>query len=347
MDQHLLSLLKERGFFPLSAALLSSSALWSHAACTMDLFVDIVSYFEAIVLSLLSSRSGLIFLGRDPEVATIIIHALRGADNWKKEESISLRHASVLISKGYFCHPRDVALIIEMHLKAITAIDRLVTSSPDSEDLLWTVWQLCSLARSDCGRQALLALVHFPEALSALIAILHSVKELDPVSPNSGAPPLNLAIFHSTAEILEVIVSDSSASSLGSWIGHAKELHRVLHSSSPGSSKKDAPARLLDWIDASVVYHRSGTIGLLRYTAILASGGDAHMASTSVLASDGMDVDNVIGDSSCTDGNIIENMLGKVLDLSQLLTPCWMFKVFITYYECEILSYIVSESKRK
>lgn len=311
MDQHLLSLLKERGFFPLSAALLSSSALWSHAACTMDLFADIVSYFEAIVLSLLSTRSGLIFLGRDPEVATIIIHALKGADNWKKEESISLRHASVLISKGYFCHPRDVAVIIEMHLKAITAIDRLVTSSPDSEDLLWTVWQLCSLARSDCGRQALLALVHFPEALSALIAILHSVKELDPVSPNSGAPPLNLAIFHSTAEILEVIVSDSSASSLGSWIGHAKELHRVLHSSSPGSSKKDAPARLLDWIDASVVYHRSGAIGLLRYTAILASGGDAHMASTSVLASDGMDVDNVIGDSSCTDGNIIENMLGK------------------------------------
>lgn len=311
MDQHLLSLLKERGFLPLSAALLSSSALWSDTACTVDLFVDIVSYFEAIILSLLSTRSGLIFLGRDPEVATTIIHALRVADNWKNEESISLRHASVLISEGFFCHPRNVALIMEMHLKAINAVDRLVTSSPDSEDLLWIVWQLSGLARSDCGRQALLALVHFPEALSALIAILHSVRELDPVSPNSGAPPLNLAIFHSAAEIFEVIVSDSSASSLGSWIGHAKELHRVLHSSSPGSSKKDAPARLLDWIDASVVYHRSGAIGLLRYTAILASGGDAHMASTSVLASDGMDVDNVIGDSSSTDGNIIENMLGK------------------------------------
>lgn len=63
----------------------------------------------------------MIFLGRDPEVATIIIHALRGADTWKKEESISLRHASVLISKGYFCHPRDVALIIEMHLKAVSS----------------------------------------------------------------------------------------------------------------------------------------------------------------------------------------------------------------------------------
>ncbi|CAN4085379.1 unnamed protein product [Withania somnifera] len=291
MDQHLLSLLKERGFLPLSAALLSSSAFWSDTACTVDLFVDIISYFEAIILSLLSTRSGLIFLGRDPEVAITIIHALRGADNLKKGDSISLRHASVLISKGFFCHPRDVALILEMHLKAINAVDHLVTSSPDSEDLLWIVWQLSGLARSDCGRQALLALVHFPEALSALIVILHSVRELDPVSPNSGTSPLNLAIFHSTAEIFEVIVSDSSASSLGSWIGHAKELHRVLHSSSPGSSKR--------------------SIGLLRYTAILASGGDAHMASTSVLASDGMDVDNVIGDSSSTDGNIIENMLGK------------------------------------
>ncbi|CAN4087886.1 unnamed protein product [Withania somnifera] len=311
MDQHLLSLLKERGFLPLSAALLSSSALWSDTAGTVDLFVDIVSYFEAIILSLLSTRSGLIFLGHDPEVATTVIHALRGADNWKKEASISLRHASVLISKGFFCHPGDVALIMEMHLKAINAVDRLVMSSPDSEDLLWIVWQLSGLARSDCGRQALLSLVHFPEALSALIVILHSVRELEPVSPNSGAPPLNLAIFHSTAEIFEVIVSDSSASSLGSWIGHAKELHRVLRSSSPGSSKKDAPARLLDWIDASVVYYRSGAIGLLRYSAILASGGDAHMASTSVLASDGMDVDNVIWDSSSTDSNIIENMLGK------------------------------------
>ncbi|XP_009631269.1 protein virilizer homolog isoform X1 [Nicotiana tomentosiformis] len=311
MDQHLLSLLKERGFLPLSIALLSSSALWSDTASTVDLFVDIVSYFQAIVLSLLSTRSGLIFLGRDLEVATTIIHALKGVDNWKKEDSISLRHASVLISKGFFCHPREVALIIEMHLMAINAIDRLTTSSPNSEDLLWVVWQLCGLSRSECGRQALLALVHFPEALSALIAILHSVRESDPVAPNSGASPLNLAIFHATAEIFEVIVSDSTASSLGAWIGHAKELHRVLHSSSPGSSKKDAPARLLDWIDASVVYHRSGAIGLLRYTAILASGGDAHMASTSLLASDGMDVDNVIGDSSCADGSIIENMLGK------------------------------------
>ncbi|KAI3472075.1 hypothetical protein Pfo_029111 [Paulownia fortunei] len=50
------------------------------------------------------------------------------------------------------------------------------------------------------------------------------------------------------------------------------------------SNKKDAPARLLEWIDAGVVYHRNGAIGLLRYAAVLASGGDVHMASDSVVA---------------------------------------------------------------
>ncbi|MED6166825.1 hypothetical protein PIB30_113141, partial [Stylosanthes scabra] len=42
----------------------------------------------------------------------------------------------------------------------------------------------------------------------------------------------------------------STASSLGSWIGYAMELHKALHSSSPGSNRKDAPSRLVEWIDA-------------------------------------------------------------------------------------------------
>lgn len=123
---------------------------------------------------------------------------------------------------------------------------------------------------------------------------------------------MNLATFHSTAEIFEVVVTDSTATSLTSWIDHAKELHTALHSSSPGSNKKDAPARLLEWIDAGVVYHKNGAIGLLRYAAVLASGGDVHMASDSVLASDMMDVDNVVGDSSSSsDGNVVDNLIGK------------------------------------
>lgn len=75
---------------------------------------------------------------------------------------------------------------------------------------------------------------------------------------------------------------------------------------------KDAPARLLEWIDAGVVYHKNGAIGLLQYAAVLASGGDAHMASNSVLASDMMDADNVVGDSSSSsDGNVVDTLIGK------------------------------------
>lgn len=105
---------------------------------------------------------------------------------------------------------------------------------------------------------------------------------------------------------------DSMSSSLGAWIDHANELHKILNSSSPGSNKKDAPARLLEWIDAGVVFHRNGAIGLLRYAALLASGGDAHMSSTSILTSDVMDVENVVGETSnSSDGNVIDNLLGK------------------------------------
>lgn len=120
---------------------------------------------------------------------------------------------------------------------------------------------------------------------------------------------MNLAIFYSAAELFEVIVSDSTALSLCSWIGCAMELHRALHSSSPGSHRKDAPTRLLDWIDAGIVYHKNGAIGLLRYAAVLASGGDAHLNSTTAIVSDLTDVENIIGDSSSgSDVNVMDNL---------------------------------------
>lgn len=124
---------------------------------------------------------------------------------------------------------------------------------------------------------------------------------------------MGLAIFHSAAEILEVLVVDSTASSLESWIGFAVDLHKALHSSSPGSNRKDAPTRLLEWIDAGVVYQRNGARGLLRYSAILASGGDAHLSSGNVLVSDSMDVENVVADSNSRDGQVIDNLLGKLV----------------------------------
>ncbi|KAG8376803.1 hypothetical protein BUALT_Bualt09G0101900 [Buddleja alternifolia] len=312
IDSHLLSLLKERGFLPLSAALLSSPILRFETGHAIDLFVDAVSHIEAIILSLLFCRSGLKYLLEDPEVSSTLIYALRGIEDVQKEDSVSLRFASVLISKGFVCGTKEVGMIIEMHMRALVAVDSLCKSTPETEEFLWVLWDLCRLSRSECGRQALLILVNFPEALAVLMNALHSGRELDPVSLNTGVSPLNLAILHSAAEIFEVIVTDSTATSLTSWIDHAKELHMALHSSSPGSNKKDAPARLLEWIDAGVVYHRNGAIGLLRYAAVLASGGDVHMASNSVLASDMMDVDNVVGNSSSSsESNVVDNLIGK------------------------------------
>ncbi|KAM0980773.1 hypothetical protein COP2_014310 [Malus domestica] len=313
IDMHLLALLKDKGFLPLSVAILSSSILRLEVGRAMDIFVDVVSSVEAIILSFLFCRSGLIFLLHHPELSATIIHALRGADDVNKDACLPLRYASVSLSKGFFCAPQDVGIIVGVHLRVVTAVDRLLTAAPNSEEFLWVLWELCALARSDCGRQALLALGYFPEAVKILIEALHSAKEPEPVAKNSGASPLNIAIFHSAAEIFEVIVSDSTASSLGSWIGHVMELHRALHSSSPGSNRKDAPTRLLEWIDAGVVYHKNGATGLIQYAAGLSSGGEAHLTSNIPLVSDLADVENAVGDTfGGSDVNVMEN-LGKFI----------------------------------
>ncbi|KAB2034801.1 hypothetical protein ES319_D04G109100v1 [Gossypium barbadense] len=322
IDLHLLALLKDRGFLPLSAALLSTTILHSEAADVVDTSLEIVSSIGSIILSLLFCRSGLVFLLHQPDLTATLIHALKGADAMNKEECVPLRYASVLISKGFTCSPQEVGIIVETHLRVVNAIDCLLSATPQSEEFLWVLWELCGLARSDCGRQALLAMSFFfggidkCSVLSVLIEALHSVKESEPVIKNSGASPLNLAILHSAAEIVEVIVTDSTATSLSSWIGHAMELHKALHSSSPGSNRKDAPTRLLEWIDAGLVYHKNGAVGLLRYAAVLASGGDAHLTSTNILVSDLTDVvDNIVGESSnASDINVMEN-LGSIISM--------------------------------
>ncbi|KAF7804221.1 protein virilizer-like protein [Senna tora] len=345
IDTHLLGLLKERGFLSLSAALLSSSVLRVEGGHAMEIFMDIASSIEAVILSFLFCRSGLIFLLQDPELSTTLIHALKGGHVVDREDCVPLRYASVLISKGFLCSLLEIGMIVSLHLRMVNAVDRLLSSNPQSEEFLWVLWELCSLSRSNCGREALLALAYFPEVVSIMIDALSSVKESEFVGKSSGiqsalfpliyaemarflvcsskmvmltmlhsgSSPVNLTIFHSAAEIIEVIVTDSTASSLGSWIGHAMELHRALHISSPGSNRKDAPSRLLEWIDAGVVYHKHGGIGLLRYAAVLASGGDVQLTSTSILVSDLSDVENIVGESSAgSDINVMEN-LGKFI----------------------------------
>ncbi|WOL04309.1 hypothetical protein Cni_G13030 [Canna indica] len=309
-DKFLLSLLEERGFFPLSAALLSSPVLRPVKDNQTDIFMEIATSIECILLNFLFHRSGLCFFLAHPEAIELLILSLQNGEETTKRECMTLRQATAFLSKGFICHPQEVAMIIELYLKVGIAIDRLLATDPKSDELLWILWELCAISRSDSGRQALLVLGHFPEVVSVLLESLRSYNDSEP----TGTSPLSLAIFHSAAEIFEVMVTDSAALSLSSWIGHAVELHKVLHLSSPGTNRKDAPARLLEWLDAGVVYHRNGAIGLLRYAAVLASGGDAHLSSSSVLVSDTIDVENVIGDSTNnSDSQIVDNLLGKLV----------------------------------
>ncbi|XP_078432538.1 mRNA methyltransferase EMB2016 isoform X2 [Wolffia australiana] len=311
IDGHLLSLLKERGFLPLSAAILSSPTLRMNSGVTLEIFIELAASIEEILLRLLNCRSGLLFLLCQPEATAALVLSLQGMEESEKADYVTLRHAAVLMSKGFFCRPEEIGMIAEVHLRVAGTIDMLL-SSPHSEEQLWTLWELCAISRSDAGRQALLSAGQFPEAVSALIQILRSFKDMEPVSVNAGSLSSSIAVFHFAAEIVEAIVMDSNATSLSAWIRHAVDLHGALHASSPGLNKKNAPSRVLDWIDAGVVYHKSGPVGLLRYAAVLASGGDAHLSSSSVLVSESMDVENVVGESGpSSDFHFVENLLGK------------------------------------
>ncbi|KFK37991.1 hypothetical protein AALP_AA3G056000 [Arabis alpina] len=313
-DSHMLALLKERGFLPLSAALLSMPGLHSKVGDFLDVFTDIAMFIGNIILSLMFSRTGLCFLLHHSQLTATIIHCLKGSVDLNKEECVPLRYASVLISKGFTCSLLEIGINLEQQLRVVSAVDRLLKSTPQTEEFLWILWELRDVSRSDCGREALLTLGVFPEALAVLIEALHSGKDMEPAVENSGISPLNLAICHSTAEIFEVIVSDSTASWLHAWIEHAPVLHKALHTLSPGgSNQKDAPSRLLKWIDAGVVYHKHGVAGLLRYAAVLASGGDAQLSSSSILALDLTPAENGVGESTnVSEMNVLDN-LGKVI----------------------------------
>lgn len=59
------------------------------------------------------------FLLLDPELSTTVILALKGSDS-KIQESIPLRYASVLISKGFFCRPREIGVVLKTHLRVVS-----------------------------------------------------------------------------------------------------------------------------------------------------------------------------------------------------------------------------------
>ena len=131
----------------MSAALLSSPLLHSADGNTTDIFVDIATSIQSLLLSLLSCRSGLVcchlylqglqlnlvgvliffpfysgltFLLLQPEATATLILSLQGAENRSTAECLTLRQAAMLMSKGFFCHPQEVAMITEIHLRVVS-----------------------------------------------------------------------------------------------------------------------------------------------------------------------------------------------------------------------------------
>lgn len=66
--------------------------------------------------------AGLDFLLRDTELSLTVIHALRGIKDVQNEDLVSLRYAYVSLSKGFFCRPKDVGMIFEMHMRAVCSV---------------------------------------------------------------------------------------------------------------------------------------------------------------------------------------------------------------------------------
>ena len=65
--------------------------------------------------------SGLSFLLSQPEATELIVLSLQDGKDMNKTECITLRHAFVLLSKGFFCRPQEVGMITELHLKVVCA----------------------------------------------------------------------------------------------------------------------------------------------------------------------------------------------------------------------------------
>nr|GEU97649.1 putative retrotransposon Gag domain, aspartic peptidase domain protein [Tanacetum cinerariifolium] len=107
------------------------------------------------------------FLLVEPELSSTVISALRGS-KLTKQEFIPLRYASILKSKGFLYRSHEIGIIVKTHFRVMNVVDHLITSEPHSEKLLWGLWELCRISRSNGGRQALLAICHAPPGFTKL-----------------------------------------------------------------------------------------------------------------------------------------------------------------------------------
>ncbi|KAG4953984.1 hypothetical protein JHK82_039597 [Glycine max] len=104
--------------------------------------MDVTSSIEAMILSFLFCRSGWLQLTHSHCFHQLLERSkrnIKAGHRGSKEDCIPLRYASILISKGFFCSPPEIGMIIEIHLKMVNAVDSLLSLNPQSEEFLWVV----------------------------------------------------------------------------------------------------------------------------------------------------------------------------------------------------------------
>ncbi|KAH7429242.1 hypothetical protein KP509_09G038400 [Ceratopteris richardii] len=328
LNKQILLVLQERRFLSVLSALLSGPLLRELERNSSDSFLEFIASVEAIILLLINSRSGLLFLASDPDDATVLITALMGTKRFEERGFIDYRNANLLLSDGLVCQPQDVGHMLLTNLSVISVLDRLLGTTRDSESFLWLLWELSVFSRTEAGKQALSCITYFPEVFMLLLESL----QLDSHSLTTDIREiraLNRAFIHSTAEVMQVILIDPVASSLAAWVPHALSLQKALQYCSPttidmavgsqglGSHSKDALcARLLDWVDAAVIFHKKGPVGLLRYVAALIAGSVTSVAVGGLPASDPVETDNTFGESAVsTELPSVSTLLGRGVTL--------------------------------
>jgi hypothetical protein len=68
---------------------------------------------------LLFCFSGLTFLLDQAEATELLVFSLKDVEDSNKANCMTLRQAFVLLSKGFFCHPQDIATITELHIRVV------------------------------------------------------------------------------------------------------------------------------------------------------------------------------------------------------------------------------------
>ncbi|MCO5548771.1 hypothetical protein L7F22_002233 [Adiantum nelumboides] len=328
INKRILLILQERRFVPALAAVLSAPWMRSTNTKVSACFLEFIGSLETILLMLLNSRSGLLFLASEQEEATALISALMGAVNNEEKDFIDYRNANSLMSSCFICKPEDVGHMLYTNLSVISVFDRLLGSTKYTESFLWLLWELSVFSRSDAGKQALSCIAYFPEVFGLLVEALQT--DSHSLSTNiREVRALNRAFIHSAAEVMQVILLDPDPSSLAAWVPHALSLQKALQYCSPttidmavgsqgvGSNSKDALcARLLDWVDAAVIFHKKGPTGLLRYVAALVVGSVTSVAVGGLPASDPVEMDNTFGESAVsTELPPVGTLLGRGVTL--------------------------------